>query len=502
MTERPYVELRGIVKRFGATIAVDGVDLEIQAGSVHALVGENGAGKSTLGKILGGVHMPDAGTIVLDDEPVTFRSPRQALERGVTMIAQELSLVPTRDVVDNVYLGLEDRRGPMLDRGRMRRRFAALVAETGIDVPADATVATLSVAQQQKVEILRALARDARLIIMDEPSARLSAGEVEALHAVARSLAERGTAIVYISHFLEEVLGLADVVTVMRDGRLVKTSSTSEETPDSLIVSMVGRTLAATFPERRPVAPEAPEVLRVEGVSRAGSFREVSFLVREGEIVGLAGLVGSGRSEVARAVFGVDPRDAGKVFVAGRDIPAGDVRRMIAVGMAMIPESRQDQGLLLIRPVRENVSLPYLRLFSRFGVTKRRTERTRTRELADAVDVRRASDEQPVASLSGGNQQKVLFARWLLERPRILLADEPTRGVDVAAKRAIYDLLAKLAADGVGVLLISSELEEILGLAHRIVVMREGAIVAEFAAGEATEHAVVEAAFGASRPAA
>jgi rhamnose transport system ATP-binding protein len=502
MTERPCVELRGIVKRFGATIAVDGVDLEIRAGSVHALVGENGAGKSTLGKILGGVHMPDAGTIVLDDEPVTFRSPRQALERGVTMIAQELSLVPTRDVVDNVYLGLEDRRGPMLDRGRMRRRFSALVAETGIDVRSDATVGTLSVAQQQKVEILRALARDARLIIMDEPSARLSAGEVEALHAVARSLAERGTAIVYISHFLEEVLGLADVVTVMRDGRLVKTSSTSEETPDSLIVSMVGRTLAATFPERRPVAPEAPEVLRVEGVSRAGSFREVSFAVREGEIVGLAGLVGSGRSEVARAVFGVDPRDAGKVFVAGRDIPSGDVRRMIAVGVAMIPESRQDQGLLLIRPVRENVSLPYLRLFSRFGVTKRRAERTRTRALADAVDVRRASDEQPVASLSGGNQQKVLFARWLLERPRILLADEPTRGVDVAAKRAIYDLLAKLAADGVGVLLISSELEEILGLAHRIVVMREGAIVAEFAAGEATEHAVVEAAFGASRPAA
>jgi rhamnose transport system ATP-binding protein len=501
MTERPFVELRGVVKRFGATTAVDGFDLEIQAGSVHALVGENGAGKSTLGKILAGAHVPDAGELLLDGEPVTFRSPRQALERGVTIIAQELSLVPTRDVVDNVYLGLEDRRGPVLDRRRMRQRLSALVAETGIDVPAEATVGALSIAEQQKVEILRALARDARLIVMDEPSARLSAGEVDALHAVVRALAEQGTTVVYVSHFLEEVLSLADTVTVMRDGRLVKTGAASAENADSLIVSMVGRTLAATFPERRPVEPDAAEMLRVEGFTRAGAFRDVSFVVRAGEIVGLAGLVGSGRSEVARAVFGVDVRDAGRVFVGGREIPAGDVRRMIVAGVAMIPESRQEQGLLLVRPVRENVSLPYLRLLSRLGVTRRRTEKARTRAVADAVDVRRASDEQPVASLSGGNQQKVLFARWLLEQPRILIADEPTRGVDVAAKRAIYELLARLVADGVGVLLISSELEEVLGLAHRILVMREGAPVAELSGEEATEHAVVEAAFGASRPA-
>jgi ABC-type sugar transport system ATPase subunit len=493
---RPLVELRGIAKRFGATLAVDGAGLVIRAGSVHALVGENGAGKSTLGKILGGVHEPDAGELLLEGEPVAFRSPRHALERGVTMIAQELSLVPTRDVVDNVYLGREDRRGPMLDRRRMRRRFAALVAETGIEVPADATVGRLSVAQQQQVEILRALARDARLIVMDEPTARLSATEAQALHAVVRSLAERGTAIVYVSHFLEEVLGLADVITVMRDGRLVKTSPASEETADSLVVSMVGRTLAATFPDRPPVDPDGSPVLRVEGLGRAGVFRDVSFVVRPGEIVGLAGLVGSGRTEVARAVFGVDARDSGRVFVGGREIPGDGVRRMIEAGVAMIPESRKDQGLMLGRPVRENVSLPYLDRLSRLGVVGRRAERTRTRTLTRAVDVRLASEEQPVFSLSGGNQQKVLFARWLMERPVVLIADEPTSGVDVAAKRAIYELLAELASGGVGVVLISSELEEVLGLAHRILVMREGTIVAEIPGEEATEHAVVEAAFG------
>jgi rhamnose transport system ATP-binding protein len=495
VTEQAQVELRGIEKRFGATIAVDGVDLDIQAGSVHALVGENGAGKSTLGKILAGVYTPDSGQIVLDGERVTFTSPRRALERGVTMIAQELCLVPTRDVVDNVCLGTEDHRGVVLDPRRMRRRCAELIAETGLDVPLGATVRTLSIAQQQQVEILRALARDARLIVMDEPTARLSANEVETLHAVVRTLAERGTTIVYVSHFLEEVLALADVVTVLRDGRLVKTSPAARETSESLVMGMVGRTLAATFPERLPPAADAPEVLRVEGLGRAGVLRDVSFAIQAGEIVGLAGLVGAGRSEAARAIFGVDPRTTGRVVVAGAEIP-GDVRGMIDAGVAMIPESRADQGLMLIRSVRENVTLPYLKRLSQLGVVRRRTETSRAHTVADAVGVRRASDEQPVSDLSGGNQQKVLFARWMLERPRVLIADEPTRGIDVAAKRAIYELIAQLAADGVGVLMISSELEEVLGLAHRILVMREGEIVAELSGEAATEHACMEAAFG------
>jgi simple sugar transport system ATP-binding protein/ribose transport system ATP-binding protein len=462
-------------------------------------VGENGAGKSTLGKILAGVHTPDAGEYRLLGEAVAFRSPRQALEHGVTTIAQELSLVPTRDVLDNVYLGVEERRGPVLDRRRMRRRFAELTAETGIEVPADANVGSLSVAQQQLVEILRALARRAGLIVMDEPTARLSANDVQALHGAVRSLARRGATVVYVSHFLEEVLALADTVTVLRDGRLVKTRPAAEETPESLVVSMVGRTLEATFPERREVGPDAPEVLRVEGLTRAGAFRDVSFSVRAGEIVGLAGLVGAGRTEVVRAVFGVDPRDAGRVLVEGREL-AANVRQAIRAGLAMIPESRKHQGLMIYRPVRENVTLPYLRRLSSLGVIRRGAESARAKELADAVDVRRVSDEQPVVSLSGGNQQKVLFARWLMQQPRVLIADEPTSGVDVAAKRAIYELIAGLAAQGVGVVLISSELEEILGLAHRVLVMRKGEVVAELEGDAITEQACMEAAFGTVAP--
>jgi rhamnose transport system ATP-binding protein len=496
MTERIHVELKGVVKNFDATKAVDRVDLEIEAGTVHALVGENGAGKSTLGKILAGIHQPDAGELLIDGEAVSFRSPRQALESGVTMIAQELSLVPTRDVVDNVYLGMEARKGPMLDRRRMRRRFAELVAETGLDVPADANVGGLSIAQQQQVEILRALARNARLIVMDEPTARLSAVEAQALHAIVRSLAERGRTIVFVSHFLDEVLALADVVTVMRDGRLVKTGPAEAETAESLVVSMVGRELGANYPDRAPVDPQAPEVLRVEGLGRTGAFSDVSFTVRAGEIVGLAGLVGAGRSELVRTIFGVDRRDTGHVFVAGREIPKGSVRRMIDAGVAMIPESRKAQGLMLGRSVRENASLAYLENLSRLGVVRRRAESARTKAALEAVDVRYASGEQPIVGLSGGNQQKVLFARWMMERPLLLIADEPTSGIDVAAKRAIYELLAKLAADGVAVLMISSELEEILGLADRVLVMRKGRIVAELVGAEATEEACMSAAFG------
>jgi ABC-type sugar transport system ATPase subunit len=498
VSDTPHVELRGIRKRYGATLALDGVDLVIQAGSVHALVGENGAGKSTLGKILAGVVQPDGGTLLVHGQEVSFRSPRNALQSGISTIAQELSLVPARDVLDNVYLGIEDGRGPLVDRRAMRKRYEALVADTGLDVPPDAIVGSLPIAQQQQVEILRALAREARLVIMDEPTARLSGGEAERLHEVVRDLAARGTTIVYVSHFLEEVLALAETVTVLRDGRLVRTVAAEGQTPSSLVEAMVGRSLSATFPDRVLAPADAPELLRVEGLTRAGVFADVSFSVRAGEIVGMAGLVGAGRSEVGRAIFGADSYDSGTVVVDGRELPRGrGVRRRIRSGVAMIPESRKDQGLLLGRSVRENVSLPHLEVLSRLGVVRHGDERARALGAADAVDVKRASDDQPVISLSGGNQQKVLFARWLMERPRVLIADEPTRGVDVAAKRAIYDLLANLAAEGMGVLVISSELEEVLGLSHRVIVMKEGRIVAEMAGDEATEHDVMTAAFGA-----
>lgn len=498
MTEPALVELHGVSKRFGATIALDGVDLEVRAGTVHGLVGENGAGKSTLGKMLAGVHQPDAGEILVDGREVSLRTPRQALAHGITAIAQELSLVPARTVLDNVFLGIESAHGGLLDRAEQGRRYEALVSETGLDVPGDAIVRSLPIAAQQRVEILRALARDAKVVVLDEPTARLSAVESEQLHMIVRSIAGRGAAIVFISHFLDEVLQTCDEITILRDGRLIRSSPAPAETATSLIEGMVGRSLESTFPEQQPVAPDAREALRIEGLTRRGVFQDVDLIVRAGEIVALAGLIGSGRSEVARAILGADHADGGRLVVGGAEIVPGSVPRVMAAGVAMIPESRKDQGLLLQRSLRENVSLPHLRRLSRLGFVRRRSERTEVAAEADRVDVRRRSDELPAGALSGGNQQKLLFARSLMGKPKVLLADEPTRGVDVAAKRSIYDILVQLAGEGMGILMISSELEEVLGLAHRVLVMKDGQIVAEFDRADATEHAIMVAAFGAT----
>ncbi|NIA25690.1 MAG: ATP-binding cassette domain-containing protein [Gammaproteobacteria bacterium] len=491
-----HIELERIGKRFGATQAVDRANLKVERGTIHALVGENGAGKSTLGKIIAGVLPPDEGVLKVSGRPVVFRSPRHALEHGITTIAQELSLVPARTVLENVFLGIEDHAGPVVLRSVLQRRYEDLVQRSGIGVPRERLVRFLTIAEQQKVEILRALARQADLIFMDEPTARLSTSEAEHLHAVVRRLKESGTTVVFVSHLLDEVLALADVVTIMRDGQIVRTGPTSEETHDSLIEAMIGRRLESTFPPKQLPPIDSPEVLRVEGLTRRGAFRDVSFTVRRGEIVVLAGLVGSGRSEVARAVFGADGYDSGSVWIDGSAQVIRSPGDAIANGIAMVPESRKDQGLVPARSVRENVTLPHLGRFSRFGIIDGTKEVGQCRALIEAVEVRGASTESVMRSLSGGNQQKTLFARWLLHRPRILIADEPTRGVDVGAKRAIYALLIKVAQQGSAVLIISSELEEVMGMAHRILVMREGRIVEEIDANTATEEEVVGAAFG------
>jgi rhamnose transport system ATP-binding protein len=496
MTATPHLELRGGTKRFGATLALSDVDLVVRRGSVHALVGENGAGKSTLGKVVAGVHALDAGQLLVEGRPVELRSPRQALGLGLTIIAQELSLVPERSVVENVFLGLEDHRGPWVRRSAIRRRFDELVRSSGIVVPADTLVSSLTVGQQQKVEILRALARRAQVVVMDEPTARLGAEETEALRATVRRLAEGGTTVLFVSHFLDEVLSLADTITVMRDGRIVRTGPAAAEDHRSLIEGMTGRTMEASFPDTQPAPADAGEVLRVEGLRRRGSFEDVSFSVRAGEVVALAGLVGAGRSEVVRALYGADRADAGTVTLDGRVLRARNPAQAIARGISMIPESRKDQGLLMGRSVRENVSLPFLRGLSRGGLVQRGEERRRTGQLARDVGVKTASSESPVLDLSGGNQQKVLFARSLMRTPSLLIADEPTRGVDVGAKRTIYDLIADLAAQGVAVLMVSSELEEVLGLAHRVLVMRGGRLVSELAGDAATEASIMAAAFG------
>jgi rhamnose transport system ATP-binding protein len=494
-SEPPFVEARNLCKRFGGIQALDSVSLTLRAGEIHGLVGENGAGKSTLAKIIGGVYQPDEGEVLVDGRPVRFGAPRDALAIGIATIAQELALVPARSVMENVFLGVEPRRFGVVQREELRKRFAALDTRTGFGVSGDALVGDLRVADQQKVEILRAMARDARLILMDEPTASLTADETERLLAIVRRLAASGTAIVLVSHFLDEVLAVADEVTVMRDGHIVRTAPAKEETTDSLVAAMIGRRIELAFPTRPPVAPDAPVVLAAEHLQRRGAIDDVSLQVRAGEIVGLAGLVGSGRTEVARVLFGADRLDAGRILVDGRPVTIRSPRDAAAAGIAMLPENRKEQGLFMERAVRENATIAMLPELSPGGMVDMRRERRVAQEAVTAVDVRARSIEAPVITLSGGNQQKVLFAKWLLLRPKILLADEPTRGVDVGAKRQIYELLVKLAGEGMGVLLISSEIEEVLGLAHRVLVLRAGRVVAEFAGEAATRDAVMSAAF-------
>ena len=493
---RTHVELADVSKHFGAVRALDAVSLTVACGSIHALVGENGAGKSTLGRIVAGVLAPDAGRVLLDGEEVTLRSPREALDRGVAAIAQELNVVPQLTVAQNVLLGAEPRSAGFVARRALRRRYEQLAATAGFALPATALAGRLRPAEQQKVEILRALSRDAELIVMDEPTASLNREETRQLHEIVRALARAGRTVLLVSHFLREVLALADVVTVLRDGHVVRTSPAAEETEDSLIRAMLGKPLTAAFPSKREPPADAPAALTVRDL-RAPGVEGVSFSVRAGEIVALAGLVGAGRTELARAVFGAQRPTAGVIELsAGRRLSGGPRARLRA-GLAMIPESRKQDGLLLGRSVTENVTLSSLESVSRLGFVRRGAERRRAREILDRSGVRGGSYGAPVSSLSGGNQQKVLFARMLLCGPQVLVADEPTRGVDVGAKRAIYDLLVALAEGGLGVLLISSELEEVLGLAHRVLVMRTGRIVGELSGEQMTESAVLAAAFAA-----
>jgi len=501
-----HVELTGVSKRFGSTQAVDGVHLAVRRGSIHALVGENGAGKSTVGKIVSGLHGPDSGSLVVNDRPVRFRSPRHAFEAGITAIAQELALVPDRTAADNVFLGVEATRWGWVWRSESRRRYRDLAEQTGIRVDPAAKVGDLSVADQQHIEILRAVARRTELVVMDEPSARLSAAERGQLHRLVRSLRDQGITVLFISHFLDEVLELADAVTIMRDGRVVRTTTPSSETADSLVEAMIGRKLEATFPPKPPlVDPAAAPALRVRGLRCADSVGSsepagLNLDVAAGEIVGIAGLVGSGRSEFLRAVYGADAAAGGTVTVNGATLRGSRPDRAIRAGVGLIPESRKDQGLLMERSVRENVSLPHLDRVARAGVVSRIAEHRFVRAANTDAGVRDGGMETPMRLLSGGNQQKCLFARWLVPGLRVLIADEPTRGVDVGSKRAIYDLIASAAAEGLAVLVVSSELEELVGLCRRILVMRDARFVAEFTHPDLDEAKLLRHAFGEASP--
>jgi ABC-type sugar transport system ATPase subunit len=494
-----YLELLDVAKHYGGVQALAGVSLSIARGSVHALVGENGAGKSTLGRIVAGEVSRDGGSILLAGEPVSFRSPREALEHGVAAIAQEPSVVPQLTVAENVLLGLEPRSGGFLRGRKLAEAYAALAARAGFDLPGEMSAGRLRTAEQQKVEILRALSRNAELIVMDEPSAALSEHETLQLHEIIRSLARGGTSIVLISHFLREVLELADTVTVLRDGHLIRTAATSEETESSLIEAMLGRPLTSTFPPKQFPPDDSPVRLAVRELSAPG-VSAASFELRAGEILGIAGLIGAGRTELARALYGASRVESGTVELDSGETLGRSPRHSLGAGLVMIPESRKDDGLIFGRSVVENATLSRLGDVSALGVVWRARKSKMAGSVLARCDVRGAAYSAPVSALSGGNQQKVLLARTLLCDPRVMIADEPTRGVDVGAKRAIYDFITGLAADGLGVILISSELEEVIGLAHRVLVMRLGRIVAELDGDAMTANAILAAAFADDAP--
>ena len=496
MTSQPRVALRAVGKRFGGVEALRDVSLVFERGEVHGLVGENGAGKSTLGKVIAGALQPETGGLLLDGREVRYGSPRDALAGGVTLIAQERLLVHTRSVLENVFLGVESARWSVVNRRRLRARYAALCERTGFDVPPRARVSTLRAADQQKVEILRALAREADVVVMDEPTAGLARNEAADVLRIVQLLKSQGATVVYVSHTLEEVLAVSDTVSVLRDGEVVRTAPAEMESVGSLVTAMLGRSLSVSSRAKPDVAADAPVVLSVRGLTRDGGVTDVSFDVRAGEIVGITGLIGSGRSQVARLVSGAENLDAGTVTLDGEPLRLRSPRDAIRRGIVLLPESREAEGLMLQRSIVENITLPHLRAVSRGGVLRRRREAADAAEVTRKLDVRANDAGARLATLSGGNQQKVLLAKWLFRPPRVLIADEPTRGVDIGAKNAVYELVDSFARAGMSVVLVSSEVKEVLGLSHRVLVMREGRVVRELDGRVAREDEVMRAALG------
>jgi ABC-type sugar transport system ATPase subunit len=484
--------VRRVSKSFPGVHALVDVDLDVVAGEVHAIVGENGAGKSTLMNILAGIYQPDAGSIALEGQPVHVDGPRRAMALGIAMIHQELNLAPNLSVAENIFLGRAPNRGGLIDWRRLDFEARALLERLGIDLDVRETVENLSVARQQMVEIAKALSLDARAIIMDEPTSALTERETTALFGIIGRLKAEGVAVVYISHRLDEIFRIADRVTVLRDGRLVGSALIADITPSQVIGMMVGRELTALFPKAEVEA--GPAVLEVRHVSRAGVLHDISFSVRRGEILGLAGLVGAGRTELARAIFGADRIDDGEILLDGRPVRIVAPHDAIRHGMGFVTEDRKLHGLVLGMSVRENATLAILRELTHFGLVSFALERQLAGEYVRQLDIRTPSIDQEVLNLSGGNQQKVVLAKWLATRPRVLILDEPTRGIDVGAKAEVHALMSRLATAGVAILMISSELPEILGMSDRILVIRQGQVSAEFSRAEATQEKILASA--------
>ncbi len=499
--QQPLLRMQHISKAFLGVQALNDVSLEVAQGEVHGLLGENGAGKSTLIKILSGAYTADSGTIEFDGQEVNVGSPQHAQRMGIVTIYQEFTLVPSLSIAENVLIGREPGpAGTLIDWRKMRRETREITDRLGIDLDPMRLVRTLSVAEQQMVEIARALSMKSKLIIMDEPTAALSENEVEQLLQIVRELKSRGIGIIFITHHLEEAMRICDRVTILRDGRLVGSHAIGDISLNDIIRMMVGRSVDDLF--RREAAHEAGEVaLKVIGLSRKGNARNptaifldnISFEVRRGEILGVAGLVGAGRTELARAIFGADPITSGTVEVDGKPAKIHSPRDAIRRGIGLVPEDRKQQALFLALAVRENMSIASLPKFLRWGVfVRERAEQEMVSQYRSSLNISMSGPDQRVRNLSGGNQQKVVLARWLALSPQVLIVDEPTRGIDVAAKAEVHQLLDEMARNGIAIIMISSELPEILGMSDRIIALRNGRLTGEFSRAEASEERLMQ----------
>jgi ribose transport system ATP-binding protein len=495
MSTAPLLEMRGISKSFPGVQALSEVRLDLAAGEVHALMGENGAGKSTLVKILCGIHQPDAGTIRLDGTPVTITSPTAALALGISPVHQEVNLQPYLSVAENIFLGrLPRNRLGLVDGRRLRRQATEILESLGVPLDPGQPLGALSVAERQIAAIARAVSTEARILIFDEPTSSLSEREAALLLAMIRRLRDRGLGILYISHRMEEIFRLCDRITVFRDGRHIATKAAAETDLRGVIQLMIGRDLGDLF-RKQPAAIGAP-VLEVRGLARRGLLHDISFAVRRGEIVGLAGLVGAGRTDLARALFGDLAIDSGEILIEGRPARPRSPRQAIAAGIGLVPEDRKDQGLVTALSVQQNISLPMLRALSHGSIVDVGAERRLAIDYVRRLAIRTPSPEQKVKFLSGGNQQRVVIAKWLATRPKLLIVDEPTRGIDVGAKAEIHALLCDLAREGVAILMISSDLPEILAMSDRVLVMHQGRLAGELPAATATQEAIMHYATG------
>jgi rhamnose transport system ATP-binding protein len=489
------VELRDATKSYGAVRALRDADVVLRTGEVRALVGENGAGKSTLVKVLGGVVRRDGGEMLVDGQPVDFHSPHDARDAGIAVIYQEPTLFPDLSIAENVVMGYHPLGAfKRIDRRAMHAQVQGLLDRLGVRLDPDRPVRGLSIADQQIVEIAKALSFDARVLVMDEPTAALSGPEVERLFSVVRALREQGAAVLFISHRLEEVFAICDTATVMRDGAVVHDAEIAAITPDEMVKRMVGRELSALFP-KQDVAVGDP-VLKVHRLTREGVFFDISFDVRAGEIVALAGLVGAGRSEVARAIFGIDKPDAGHVEVDGTRLPPARPLAAMRAGIGFVPEDRRQQGLVMDLSIARNATMTRTGSLTRMGLVRGAAETRLAREWATRLRLKFHRLDDPAGFLSGGNQQKVVLAKWLATEPKVLILDEPTRGIDVGTKAEVHRLMSELAGRGLAVLMISSELPEVLGMADRVLVMHEGRLTGELTREEADEERVIRAATG------